>query len=270
MNRRGWMPHAFSIELRKMISYRVDFWVNFFAGSLAEIAIAYFLWKAVYDHRGIDSLGGFTLRGMICYYLLASVIGRMIRGMEHGILAMDIYDGSLSRYLVYPLSFVEYKYIAYLAQFVTGLCQLVLASGCFVLFFGIPAEIQVTVPGVLMGVVACLFANFLYFTIACLVDLTAFWADNVWSLNVMLRFATFLLGGAMIPLNLFPASLQKAIYALPFAYMISFPIECMMGKVHFARFASGMGTVAFWGATFTAGLAWVWSRGTKQYTGVGM
>ena len=48
------------------------------------------------------------------YYLLVPLIARMIRGEESRFLSDDIYEGGLTRYLVYPLSFLQYKYVSLL------------------------------------------------------------------------------------------------------------------------------------------------------------
>ena len=67
-----WAPHVLAIEIKKAVSYRVDFWIQFFVGTFAEIAIAYFLWKAVFQIRGVAIMEGYSFHGLVYYYLFAT------------------------------------------------------------------------------------------------------------------------------------------------------------------------------------------------------
>ena len=112
----SWHTHVFSLELRKAFSYRSDFWANFVGVVLTELGVAYFLWRAIFAVRQVDSIGGYTFRGMVLYYLLVPLFTRLMRGNEQGYMSNDIYDGSLSRYLVYPVSFLGSKYLSHLSE----------------------------------------------------------------------------------------------------------------------------------------------------------
>jgi ABC-type uncharacterized transport system permease subunit len=57
---------------------------------------------------------GFTLSMMTLYYVIIPVGNRMLTGENIGFLSREIYDGSFNRYLIYPLSFFEYKTLTYL------------------------------------------------------------------------------------------------------------------------------------------------------------
>ncbi|TWW08287.1 hypothetical protein E3A20_25830 [Planctomyces bekefii] len=100
--------------------------------------------------------------------------------------------------------------------------------------------------------------------------MVAFWAENVWSLNVMLMFAIRLLGGALLPLTLFPSWAQEYLSYTPFPYLVSFPIRALMGQVSADEWMGGMGILAMW-TVFTVALgALIWRRGQLRYTGVGI
>jgi len=121
-----------------------------------------------------------------------------------------------------------------------------------------------------MGIGAIVVANLLNFLITFPIQLIAFWADNVWSLMVMHRFASALLGGMLAPLAFFPESAQRALEALPFRYLFAFPVETLLGRVSPAEWAAGMAIAMGWcGVMAMIGRA-VWRRGTLQYTGVGI
>ena len=67
--------HVFAIEIKKAVSYRVAFWVNFLLGTTTDLLIAYFLWGAIFAASGSQTMQGFSFHGMVFYYLFAKMIG---------------------------------------------------------------------------------------------------------------------------------------------------------------------------------------------------
>ena len=194
-----------SLESRKLMSYRVDFWLNVLISFATQLAVAYFLWLAIFSHTATERIGGFTFEGMVLYYVLAILLGRLVRGQEREMgAAQDIYDGTLTKYLLYPTDYFGFKYAAHLGDLLPGMVQLVLFALLSLVFLELPEELVMTPATVAMAIVAVALANLLMFLMRFVVQLVAFWADNVWSLNVMLRFSSELLGGLLLPLSLFP------------------------------------------------------------------
>lgn len=266
----GWIAQVFSIEIRKVLSYRVDFWMQFLANVLAQVAIAYFLWKAIYDYRGVDELGGYSFAAMMLYYLCVPLVNRMIRGPEMAFISQEIYDGTLNRYLIYPISFFGYKYVAHMAQSFIYALQFLVGIGVYGLLFDIPPDVRLGWTSFVMGFGAGFIGSLLYFIFASILELVAFWADNVWSLLVMLRFFIHFFGGALIPLSLFPEWSRPILDILPFGYLASFPIRCFMGDLNWLDWTKGLLIMTLWIIVLSRILWKVWHRGTLQYTGVGI
>jgi ABC-2 type transport system permease protein len=266
-----WVPQVLSLELRKLLAYRGDLFVQFIGPIVSELGIAYFLWKAIFEHLGATQLGGYSFHGMMFYYLLAPLIDRVIRGSEwKSNISVDIYDGSLTRYLVYPISFFIYKFFTQVAESLIRLIQLLIGVTAFIIAFGIPVEFKIQLANVLAGSLLVVFAIGLYFLLAALIELVAFWADNVWSLMVTLRFTILLLGGSLIPLSLFPAWSRSLLALTPFPYFISFPIRTLQGDVSNLEFFTGIAVMLTWTLLFSLATRIVWQKGLRQYTGVGI
>lgn len=261
---------VFTLEVRNLLNYRVDFWVNWLAGTLAQLGVAWFLWQAIFTAGDTQSMGGLSFKGMMLYYTIASVVDRAVQAGGRHTISNDIYEGSLNRYLVYPIAIFRYKIMENLAHAVFFTLQGLLLLFLFALFFGIPPEAQITIAGIAMGVTAVLAASVLYLAMAMTVEQVAFWADNVWSLAVLLAITTRLLGGTLIPLALFPEAVAKMLQWTPFGVMISLPIRCLMGQVGMQEWLLGMGLIAVWSGVFWALAAWVWKRGCLRYSGVGI
>ncbi|MCB1045867.1 MAG: ABC-2 family transporter protein, partial [Calditrichaeota bacterium] len=101
-------------------------------------------------------------------------------------------------------------------------------------------------------------------------QMVAFWADNVWSLNVLFRFASGLLGGTMLPLSLFPEWGQRILVWLPFRQLFSEPVLILLGQHSTGAWLRSLLVTLLW-----IGVAWVlqnalWHKGKHVYTGVGI
>jgi ABC-2 type transport system permease protein len=259
-----------SIELRRAMTYRFEFWFRFLGVLFANVAIAYYLWKAIFAQTGAAEIQGYTFPAMVLYYVLVPLTQNITRSHEASFISNEIYTGTLTRYLVFPMSFFVYKYASTLANALIGLIQLGVVLALYAFFAGIPPELHLTPASVATGVAAALLASVLNFYVVSCLEMIAFWADNIWSLNVMLMFMIRLCGGAMLPLALFPEFIQRVLPWTPFPYLISFPILTLMGRVAPAEWAAGMGTVCVWILAFAAVQQIVWKRGSLHYSGVGI
>ncbi|MDA8016501.1 MAG: ABC-2 family transporter protein [Thermoanaerobaculia bacterium] len=255
------------------MSYRVDFWLNSFAAFAVELAVAYFLWKAIFAGSGQEVIAGYTLPDMVIYYVVVLMVGRLARGRERDItVSQDIYEGGLTRYLLYPAPYTGFKY----AEQVGALLPSLLQVGAILAFFALPfanivsADLEISATTVALTVPAVLLANLLWFVTRLPIQFVSFWSDNVWSLNVLLRFTAEILGGMMIPLAVFPEATQAFLSWLPFRFFFSFPTRTLLGEVSQQEWWMGMALLAGWCVVMSLLAAIVWKRGQKTYTGVGI
>ncbi len=270
LDNMAWIPPVLALELKKALSYRLDFWVTFFLGTVTEIGVAYFLWKAVFEAQNATTMAGYSFHAIVYYYLFAAFSIRISRGTERGYISQEIYDGGLTRYLLYPVSFMGYKFVTHIAQQLLGIFQFAIAYGILFGVLGLPADQSITPMSIAIGLLTCLIAGVLHFAMTTCLELVAFWQDVIWNLMVMLRFIIGLLGGGMIPLSFFPVWAQKLIGLTPFPALIDFPTRTFFGQVTFDQWTSNIGQIAIWTAVFTALGASIWKKGIKQYSGVGI
>ncbi len=266
---------VFIIEAKRTMSYRADFWINVIGGLLSGIAIPYFMWSWIFQAEGggDDTLliGGRTFGQMIAYYIACALISKVVRGSDLPLsISSDIYEGGLNRYLLYPTRYLPFKYAQQLGAMVPNLVQMVGFGVIFFFALGLPAGVEITATTVAMTAASLLVANLLYFLLTYPLQLISFWADNVWSLIILLRFVTSLLGGAMLPLEMFPAVWRDVLPYTPFPTLFYLPVQTLLGEV----------SIVAWGQGLLIGLAWcvgiglcgalVWRRGELRYTGVGI
>lgn len=260
-----------SVESRKLMSYRADFWITSFLGLAVELAVAFFLWRAIFAASGEREIGGFGFRAMVVYYVLALACGKLTRGQERSVaLGQDIYEGKLTRYLLYPAPYAGFKYAEQLGVLLPALLQLAILGGGLLAFFELPPEIAVTPGSLAMAGVAVLGGNLLMLLLLFPVQGIAFWADNVWSLNVLLRLVGEIFGGMLLPLAVFPGWARQILELLPFQFFFSFPVLTAIGRLSFGEWLAGMALMVAWGLALAALGRLVWRRGLLTYTGVGI
>jgi ABC-2 type transport system permease protein len=256
------------IEIKKMLSYRADFWIGFVGNVLSQFGVAFFLWKAIFAARGVDRMEGYTFGGLMLYYLMVPLTERIVFGQDMGYMSNEIYGGGLSRYLLYPVSFFRIKYAGTLAQASMSLLQMLLTLSVFLLIFRRPMDLHWRALAMTLPVFAL--AGLLHFFLTACLEMAAFWADNVWSIMVFNRMITHLLGGGLIPLAFFPKGARFVLDCLPFPRVVSFPIRCLLGQVESGEWIKGMGMTAAWTLVFALIASRIWNRGLRGYSGVGI
>lgn len=257
-----------SIELRKVLAYRSDFWVNTVGSVLTQVVVAAALWTAVFAATGQPAIGGYSQSAMIIYALLAGQVFVCVQGEPFGMLSTEIYDGSLTRYLIYPVDLLRYKWSGQCARILVALGQLTvllaLVRWCW------PGALQPMWWHWSAGLLAIVGGAMLHFWIACCLELVAFWADNVWSFQALLRMAVQFLGGMLLPLSVFPAWAHPWLQASPFAGLVALPVETLLGRVTPDVWLLGMARQIGWTLCFWALARALYRRGIRHYSGVGM
>lgn len=260
--------HFYVVELKKLLSYRAEFWIGFVGSVVSQFGVAFFLWKAIFAARGAETLQGYTFGALMLYYLMVPLVERVVNGQEMGFMSSEIYDGGLTRYLVYPVSYFRVKYMAKMAQTTLYFLQMLLVLALFLAVFRDPFDLGPR--SLLMAVPVFLLSGLLIFAFTACLEMLAFWADNVWSILVLNRMITNLLGGGLLPLAFFPERFQAALEYLPWSRLVSFPIRTLQGRVALGEWLRGMGLTVIWFAAFAALAAWLWRKGLRSYAGVGI
>lgn len=263
-----WLPLVLSLEIRRVLTYRVDFWLSLGASLFARAGLAYFVWREIFAHSGAETIAGYDFYGMMLYYVIVALVYE-INEMPLQFFSHDIYEGALTRYLVFPLSFFSYKYAICLAKALVHFVQIGLVLAAFLALVGTPAGIDITPLSVALGLSAVLISNYLIFVMTACLDLVGFWADKVWSLGVMLSLTTQFLGGQYFPITAFPEQLRTVVETLPFYYVIAFPVRIFFGELSPSEALAGMLLALTWAGIFTLIARRIWSAGIRRYAAVG-
>jgi len=96
-----------------------------------------------------------------------------------------------------------------------------------------------------------------------------FWATRADALLAVQDALVFLLAGQVAPVALLPGALRAAAVALPFRYMLGFPVEVLNGQLVPSEVARGLATGAAWLAISLTLSAALWRLGLRRYEAVG-
>ncbi len=270
MLKTNWRLHVFFLEIRKIMAYRSDFWVNQIGNIVFTLVISYSLWKNIYDFKGVDVLNGHTLNSLVFYYLIASIVSKAMLGEDIGFLSKEIYEGTLNRFLVYPISLFQYKHITFLTHSLFQSVQVIFIFFIQYLYLEKLSLSDIPYSHYFLGVLTMTLASSLFFMIACVLESVAFWADQTWTLLVAFRMSCNFFGGSMLPLNFFPEWGQKIIAMTPFPYIINFPLKVFLGEYDSRFYFENLMMLSFWYLLFLGVFKLIWHKGKYQYTGVGM
>src|SRR5580658_4622107 len=100
--RKYW--HVIKIGFANTLVYRVNFFIRAAFG-LVTLLATILLWRAVYRGQS-GPVAGYTLPGMISYYLLVTIVDTLTAVNEDDWqIAADIKDGNISQFLLKPIDY---------------------------------------------------------------------------------------------------------------------------------------------------------------------
>jgi ABC-2 type transport system permease protein len=178
------------------------------------------LWRVTYSQTGAQELGGFDLPQMLWYLAVTESITlsgpRVAQEVDQ-----DVRTGALAVQLIRPLSYPLYRLWTTLGErLVRFLLNMVVGAAIVLLFVGpIPLSLgglALFIPALLLGFVLDFLGHFL-------IGLAAFWLEDTSGLMLIYTRVTMILGGMLLPIELFPPAWQPLLRALPFASIVYGP-----------------------------------------------
>lgn len=121
----------------------------------------------------------------------------------------------------------------------------------------------------LLFLVSVVLAAVLTYCVDVLVAGFAFWIDDVGGLDRARVLLTSVLSGQVVPLALMPDWARGFVDIQPFRYMISFPLELLVGELDGTAVALGLLAQVGYVAITLLCLRTVWRRGLRLYSAVG-
>lgn len=253
------------MEFIQLMELRLDFWVKWLT-SLIIVLMNYFVWTTAFAAKQVYA--GYTLESIVAYFIIASFLYNIILIHRQEIIGRDIVEGTLTVYLVKPLSYPwQILSRAMVSRVVYATIGAVMMYG--ISFFIIPFTVP-TSTHILWGSIAVVIAVILYSCIDLLLGMTSFWLAR--SNGPRWLFATIIMlaSGLTFPIDLLPSWLYHLLNMTPFPYLIYFPTSILAGHFDSTQVVHSA----------VVGLAWCmvlifltgasWRRGLRQFEGSGL
>ena len=247
-----------------MLEYRAQI-LLWMTGSLMMVVMM-MVWLGIAADQA--SVGGFSAADFTLYYMLGLVVRNMTAVWASWELDTQIREGTLSPQLLRPINPIH-NHIA--ANWVEKIIRLIVPVPIAIIVIGLTpgARIDLTLGSLAATGMAILGAWMILFFADYLIGLTAFWTTQTSAFIMGFYGLRIVLSGTAAPMQLFPAEFQAALNALPFRYMLSFPLEVALNKLSPEQILSGLVIQWGWAAVFVAAVAIVWRLALRSYSAVG-
>jgi ABC-2 type transport system permease protein len=226
--------------------------------------VSLFVWSTADDG---ETVGGFSQGELVAYYLILILVNQLTYAQTNWTVGDVIRSGNMNALLLRPMSPVYDALASEIAGKVVYMAFMIPTTGLLALI--LRPELHVTPQNGLAFVPALALAWALRFVWGYCLALLAFWATRADGLLALQDALVFLLAGQVAPTALLPGFLQKAAAALPFRYMIGFPVEVLTGQLGAAEMWAGFAIQAGWLAVALALFAVLWRAGVRRYSAVG-
>ena len=180
------------------------------------------LWQTTYHQLDTSQLGGLTLSQMLWYLVVTEAI-TLSGPRVASTVDSDVRNGTLVNYLQRPISYPLYMLASNLGErLVRFLVNLLVGSAIVFVLIGAP---NLSPESVLASCLVIPLAFALDFLGSFLIGLGAFWLEDTSGIYLIYSRITMILGGMLVPLSLFPQSVQSILSWLPFASIVYGPAK---------------------------------------------
>lgn len=258
-----WRLAALKNGFQDATAYRLEFFFEILGSAFVPAAIQWVLWYALFQIGGATEVAGMTYSDMI-HYTLMSLLFSQVRGGDHDFELQEmIRSGQLSNYLLRPVGAVEFVYIRGVAPrlFIAGFCLFVGFLLAYFLHFS-PTRMVGSMFMALIG-------NVIHYQIGATLATTAFLWEEAYGILMVKNMVVNLLSGELIPLNLFPPSMQWIWKSTPFYLYVYGPTQYALGHWSHSEYFYHLGIAFLWLIAGSIAIRVTWGIGIKRYLSLG-
>jgi ABC-2 type transport system permease protein len=212
-------------------------------------------------------VAGYDSTAFVSYYLMVILVRRLTGVWIIWDLDREIRLGELSFYLLKPFHPIHH----HLARVVASKPVQLLLVGPPLLIAAVllQAHYEQSLASIGPAIIAMIGGLLIEFFVQAIIGTTGFWITRASSLAEVWFLIRALLSGWIIPIDLFPPPVTAALQYLPFRYIMSLPIEILLGRLTPERIALGLAIQYLWVSAFGIIFFILWQRGLKRYGAIG-
>ena len=259
----SWRLAALKNGLKDATAYRVEFLFEILGAAFVPAAIQMVLWYALFKVNGASKIAGMGYEEMLAYTWV-SILFTQIRGGDLDFeLAELIRSGQLSNYLLRPVSVIEFIYIRGLGP------KIFLAGMAVFLGLGVGISYGLSPLRILGAMLMALMGNLIHYQISAAIAAAAFLWEEAYSLLMVKNMVVSLLSGELVPLNLFPPSMEWMWKSTPFYFYVFGPTQYALGRWSHQEFFFQMGIACAWILGGWLLIRLTWGSGIRRYLSLG-
>lgn len=226
--------------------------------------ISLFVW---YTASSTKTIGGLTQGEFVTYYLMLILVNQLTYSQTHWTVGDAIRSGDMNLTLLRPLS----PHFGVLAAEIAGkvVYMTFVIPIAFLLVLILHPTLHTTSYNSILFLLTLTLAWLLRFLWGYWLAILAFWITRSDALLSIQDTMIFLFAGQVAPVVLLPGILQSVATLLPFRYMISFPIEILLGRLNTPELLTGLAYQSGWLAITCVLFFTTWRRGLHHYAAVG-
>jgi ABC-2 type transport system permease protein len=239
---------AFSREA----TYRVEVFTN--VGSvLLRVYLLRSLWTALYAQNAAPA--NIPLHAMITYATVALLMSLILEVDGTRAIRDKVREGTIATDLMKPISLPAYFFSDGFGQTAFHAMTIVPALALSLTLVKIDVPSLATLFVFALSFVLGYLVNFL---LNFLMNVVAFWTLETFAIQMMVRWASDLLSGQILPLEFFPGILGAIVLNLPFAAIYSTPLRIYIGELPPSAWPAALAAQAFWVVLFAGFASIVW------------
>ncbi len=256
-----------SNSLQEYFAYRLNF-ILWRVRVVVSILISFFLWQTIFKNR--NQVFGYQETQMLTYILLITFLNGIVLSSQTFRVAEEINSGTLSNFLIKPVSYLGYVFSRDLADKIINTFFSIFEIALLIFFLQPPVFLQTSFFWWGLFIIACILAAILFFEIGMMLSLIGFWSKETWAPRFIFFILVTFLAGTYFPLDILPKAIYQFLQLIPFTYLIFFPLKIYLGHIEPLFLLNGFIIMASWIILLAIILKFSWKRGLKVYTAEGI
>ncbi len=211
---------------------------------------------------------GYSATDFVGYYLAAILVRRITNCGIVADLENLIRTGGLSIYLLRPVGVLHHFIAKALSSRFVGILIASLPVAIGILFTP-GTQFDLHPLSLLLFVLACIVGLTFEFLAQYFIGGLSFWITQAHGVGAAYQLAKSFLGGYVVPLAMFPASLQGLLQLLPFQASMALPVEVLTGRITPEVALLRIGVCCAWIVILAFCVRFLWRAGLRSYSAVG-
>ena len=248
------------------VAYRISFVLYRFR-SILQFLTAYYLWLAILPPG--TSFAGYDTASMLTYIFGVSLMSAFVMTSRSQAIGEEINNGSLSGYLLRPINYFGFWLARDAGDKIMNMLFGIFEVSLLYILLHPPLYFQTESFYLVTFFIAVLIGMLNYFFISVALGLIGFWSADIWAPRFIFYSLMIFFSGGLFPLDLLPQPIYMFFQALPFPYLLYFPVKVYLGQLSYEQVMLGLGVGIFWIFIMLWLVNTVWKTGLKSYTAYG-